>query len=167
MKMNQREKGLTLLEAAVGVAIMAVVVVAVAMATTTILMNHGQAAEQNIALSQVQNAGFWISRDVQMAENITASDPNGFPLLLDIPVDMDENNNYSIEYLFEGNGLKRRVYDSSGNLTSETFIADYIDTGNTTFIAVDPGAGRYKLTVRASPNGTGVTRSYEITQRIS
>lgn len=164
--MKRREKGFTLLEVLIGVAIMAIVVVAVAMTTTTLLLNEGQAAGQNTALPQVQNAGYWISRDVQMARNVVFDDPD-FLLSLDIPVDTDENNDYTIDYLFDGDKLKRRVYDSLGTLTSETFIAEYIDTSNTTFSALDADAGLYKLTVRASRDETGATRSYEISQRLS
>lgn len=164
--MKRREKGFTVLEVLIGVAIMAIVVVAVAMTTTTLLLNEGQAAGQNTALPQVQNAGYWISRDVQMARNVVFDDPY-FLLSLDIPVDTDENNDYTIDYLFDGDKLKRRVYDSLGTLTSETFIAEYIDTSNTTFSALDADAGLYKLTVRASRDETGATRSYEISQRLS
>jgi len=102
-----------------------------------------------------------------MARNVTPSAPNGFPLSLDIPVDKDENNDYTIDYLFDGDKLKRRVYDSLGTLTSETFIAEYIDTSKTTFSALGAEAGRWKLTVRASRDETGATRSYEISQRLS
>ena len=165
--MKRREKGFTVLEALIGVAIMAIVVVAVAMTTTTLLLNEGQAAGQNTALPQVQNAGYWISRDVQMARNVTPSAPNGFPLSLGIPVDADENNDYTVDYLFDGDKLKRQVYDSLETLISETFIAEYIDTSNTTFSALDADAGLYKLTVRASRDETGATRSYEISQRLS
>jgi len=160
------EKGFTLLEAVVGVGIMALVVVAIATTTTTLLLNHGQAAEQSVALPQVQSAGFWISRDVQMSRNVTAPDPNGFPLSLLIPVDADENNDYSIDYVFEGSKLKRQVYDSSEHLTTETLIADYIDTDNTIFSTVNATIDLYKLTVTASRNGDGVTRIYEINQRL-
>ncbi len=165
--MKRREKGFTLLEALIGVAIMAIVVVAVAMTITTLLLNEGQAAGQNTALPQVQNAGYWISRDVQMARNVTPSAPNGFPLSLDIPRDDNPDNDYTIDYLFDGGKLKRQVYDSLGTLISETFIAEYIDTSNTTFSALDADAGLYKLTVRASRDETGATRSYEISQRLS
>ena len=165
--MKQREKGFTLLEVVIGMAIMGLVVVAIAATITTLLMNYGQAAEQNVALPQVQNAGYWISRDVQMSRNVTASDPDGFPLTLDIPIDTDENNDYSIIYLFEDNKLKRKVYDSSGNLTTETLIADYIDTDNTIFSTVNATISLYKLTVTASRDGAGVTMSYEISQRLS
>ncbi len=165
--MKQREKGFTLLEVIIGVAIMALVAGAIATTTTTILINYGPAAEQNVVLPQVQSAGYWISRDVQVASSITAGDPNGFPLSLGIPVDTDPNNDYGIEYSFDGNKLKRKVYDSSPTLVSETLVADYIDTDNTTFSTVDAIVGHYKLTVTAAKGGARVTRSYEIKQRIS
>jgi len=162
--MKRGEKGFTLLEVLIGVAIMAIVVVAVAMTTTTLLLNEGQAAGQNTALPQVQNAGYWISRDVQMARTVTLGEPGVF-LRLDIPMDNNPEHDYTIDYLFDGDKLKRQKHDSFG--TSETFIAEYIDTSNTTFSALDADAGLYKLTVRASRDETGATRSYEISQRLS
>ncbi len=165
--MKQGEKGFTLIEVVAGLAIMAVIVGGIGATTTTIVKNYRQAAEQNIILPRVQNAGYWISRDVQMASGITPGDPNGFALSLDIPIDEDPNNDYGIEYLFDGNKLKRKVYDSSQTLVSETLIADYIDTDNTTFSTVDAVTGHYKLTVTAAEDAAQVTRSYEIKQRIS
>ncbi len=165
--MKQGEKGFTLVEVVVGLAIMAIIVGPITVTTATMVKNYGQAAEQNIVLPQVQNAGYWISRDVQMASGITPGDANGFPLSLDIPIDEDTNNDYGIEYLFDGNKLKREVYDSSQTLVSETLIADYIDTDNTTFSTVDAATGHYKLTVTAAEDVAGTTRSYEIKQRIS
>ena len=164
--MKRGGKGFTVLEVLIGVAIMAIVVGAVAMTITTLLMNEGQAAGQNTALPQVQNAGYWISRDVQMARNVVFDDPD-FLLSLDIPRDDNPDNDYTIDYVFDGDKLKRQVYDSLGTLTSETFIAEYIDTSNTTFSALDADAGLYKLTVRASRDETGAIRSYEISQRLS
>jgi len=161
------EKGFTLLEALIAVAIMAIVVGAIAMATTTILLNHGQAAEQNAVLPQVQNAGHWISRDVQTARNVTATAPNGFPLSLRVPIDTNQNNDYSVNYTFNGTRLKRKVYDSSQTLVSETLIADYIDTGNTTFNTLNATLKLYQLTVRAVKDKGGVTRIYEVSQRIA
>jgi prepilin-type N-terminal cleavage/methylation domain-containing protein len=164
--MKRREKGFTLLEVLIGVAIMAIVVGAVAMTITTLLLNEGQAAGQNTALPQVQNAGYWISRDVQMARIVTLDEPGVF-LRLDIPMDNNPDNDYTIDYVFDGDKLKRQVYDSLGTPTSETFIAEYIDTGITTFSVLDADAGLWKLTVRASRDETGATRSYEISQRLS
>jgi len=99
-----------------------------------------------------------------MARTVTLGEPGVF-LRLDIPMDNNPEHDYTIDYLFDGDKLKRQKHDSFG--TSETFIAEYIDTSNTTFSALDADAGLYKLTVRASRDETGATRSYEISQRLS
>ena len=161
------EKGFTLLEAIIGVGIMALIVVAMAATIMTLLKNHGLAAEQNAVLPQVQNAGHWITRDVQTARNVTVSDPNGFPLSFRVPIDTDENNDHSINYTFNGTRLKRKVYDSSQTLLLETFIADYIDSDNTTFSTLNATLHLYQLTVRAVKDKGGVTRIYEMSQRIT
>ena len=85
-----------MLELLVGAAIMAAIVPVAAMSLTTLLMNCERAAEQNTDLPQVQSAGYWISRDVQMSANLTASAPYGFPLSLDIPIDLEGSNNNRI-----------------------------------------------------------------------
>ncbi len=164
--MKRGEKGFTLLEILVGTAIMGVIAMPLAMLTTTLLTNPERSNDKNIVLQQVRQAGTWISRDVQMSRSVNATDPNGFPLTIQIPFDSDENNDYSIEYLLDGSKLKRRAYDSSENLTSETFIADYIASDNTTFSTLDVDTGLHKLTVRAVKDRAGVTGSYQITQRL-
>ena len=164
--MKLGEKGFTLIEVLVAIAILGVIVTPLSMSVITLLTNPQRSNDKNIVLQQVRNAGDWISRDVQMAENVTTDDPD-FLLILSIPVDTDENNDYSIKYLFVDNKLKRRVYDSSENLTSETLIADYIDTDNTTFVTENVTAGHHKLTVKAVRDGTAITTNYEVNRRLS
>lgn len=165
--MKRGEKGFALLELVVGVAIMGIIAMPLAMLTMTLLTNPERSNDNNIVLQQVRNAGTWISRDVQMSRSVNATDPDGFPLTLQIPVDSDENNDYSIEYLLDGSKLKRQVYDSSENLTLETFIADYIVSDNTTFATVNATAGLHKLTIRATKDKASVTGGYQINQRLS
>ena len=163
--MKRGEKGFTVIELLLVVAITGVIVVPLMMATTTLLTNPQRSTNQNVVLHQVQNAGHWISRDVQMSRTVTPGGSNGFPLSLSIPVDDDENNDNSIEYVFDGDMLKRRLYDPVPTLISETHVADHIDTDNTTFSAVD--VGLYRLTVRAARGEAAVTRGYEVSQRLS
>lgn len=164
--MIKSQKGFTLLEIVVGSAIMAVVVGAIAATLTTLFLNYGQAAGQNSALPNVQNAGFWITRDVQTSRNVTATAPDGFPLILKIPVDTDENNDNRAEYSFDGSRLKRELYDASNNLIAETMIADYMNTDNCSFNTVNVTLGYYRLTVSASREGETVTRIYDVGQRL-
>ena len=165
--MKRGEKGFTLLELVVGVAIMGIIAVSLAMLTMTLLTNPKRSNDNNIVLQEVRNASTWISRDVQMSRTVTPGGSNGFPLSLSIPVDDDENNDNSIEYVFDGDILKRRLYDPVPTLISETHVADHFDTDNTSFTILDAITGHHKLTVTASRGGAGVTRSYEISQRLS
>lgn len=162
--MKRGERGFTLLEALIVIAITGVIIWPLAMATTTLLTNPQRSADQNVVLREVRNAGYWISRDVQMARTVTLGAPKGFPLTLDIAVDADENHDYEVDYLFDGSKLKRKEYDSSHTLISETFIADYIATGNTTFSTL--GLKLHKLTIRASKGQAVVTMNYEVSQRL-
>ena len=161
--MKQREKGFTLIEVIVAVAISGIIMVAIAMTTVTLLTNHQRSTNQNVVLPQVQNAGGWISRDVQMAKDVIFDNPSGFPLTLDIPIDTVENNSHTVVYLFDSNKLKRQVYDFADTLISETLIAKYINIEDSTFGIQDSNI--YKLTIKASKDEAVVERSYEIVQR--
>jgi len=161
---RRREKGFTLIEVAVGLAITSVIVLAMSMTITTLVTNSQGTTERSVVLRQVQNAGYFISCDVQMAENVTLDGTSGFPLILDIPVDTDQNNDYSVNYLFDGNTLKRQVYDSSHTLIKETVVAEYIDVGETTF--TDLGSNTYQLTVKTCSGEAVAERSYQIKPRL-
>ena len=162
---RRKEKGFTLIELIVGLAITSVIIVAMGMTITTLVTNSQGTTERSTALRQVQNAGYSISRDVQMAKTVTPDGTSGFPLTLDIPIDTDESNDYSVDYLFDGDKLKRQVYDSSDTLIKETVVAEYIDVAETTFI--DLGLNTYELTIRASTGEAVTERSYQVEQRLS
>ncbi len=163
--MKQRQRGFTLIEMVLGLAIAGVVVMTIGMTITTLLLNYKQPGIQQTLLQQVQNAGYQMPRDVQMSSSMTLGDSNGFPVTINIPVDQEENNNYEVKYLFESNTLKRQQFDSSANLTAENVITQYVDTDNTTFES--PLEGLYKLTIRVSLDEETVTAFYEMQRRLT
>ena len=81
--LNKNQRGFTLVEVIIVLAIIGIVIGA---ATTTIVqVINGSSSTSNhmIAIRQVQNAGYWVSRDVQMAQEVEpTADPDGFPLTL-------------------------------------------------------------------------------------
>ncbi|MFC2010745.1 prepilin-type N-terminal cleavage/methylation domain-containing protein [Chloroflexota bacterium] len=163
--MRQRQKGFTLLEIVLVSGIVGAIVVVVGMTTMNLMMNYQRPSTQQILLQQVQNAGYQMPRDINMSSNVTLTGPNGFPLTINIPVDQDENNNYNVTYLFDSDNLKRQQFDSSDNLVTDTVIAQYVDTDNTT---CDNLTGSlYKLTIRVFSGEESVTVSYEARQRLA
>jgi len=158
--MKRGEKGFTLIEVIISVAIMSSIIGAVTTTTMPLLTNPQRSSNHNIVLQQVQNAGYWISRDVQMAKTVTPGVSGGFPITLVIPVDTNPYNDETISYSFDDNNLERQV-----NGSTETMIAEYIDVADTTFSMVD--SNTYQLTVKASNGEAMVERSYEVTQRLS
>ncbi len=161
----KQQRGFTLIELTLGLAIVGAVVMTIGMTITTLLLNYQQPGIQQTLLQQVQNAGYQMTRDINMSSNVTLSDPNGFPFIVNIPVDQDQNNDYHVDYLLDGDKLKRQQFDSSDNLTAESMIAQYVDTDNTTF--ENPLEGLYKFTIRVSLDEETVTVSYEMKQRLS
>ncbi|MBA7565592.1 hypothetical protein ES708_07277 [subsurface metagenome] len=164
--MKRGQKGFTLVEILVVVAILGVIAVPLAYMTITLLTNPARSNDENVVLQQVRNVGDWISRDVQMARTVDFDEPDVF-LTLSIPYvdDNNEEKDYRVDYLFDGAKLKRQLYDSSGNLTSETFIADYIDTAITSFSTVN-ATGLHQLEVRAIRGEAEITLKYEASQRL-
>ena len=161
--MKRGQKGFTLVEVLVVVAILGVIAVPLAYTTITLLTNPARSNDENVVLQQVRNVGDRISRDVQMARTVTLGEPGVF-LRLDIPMDNNPEHDYTIDYLFDGDKLKRQKHDSFG--TSETFIADYIDTANTSFSTVDATVGLHRLVVRAIRGEAQITLKYEASQRL-
>ena len=158
------EQGFAFIEVILVVAISGFITWAVATSVVSIMTNHHRIVNKNIAMNQVQNAGYWITRDVEMAKDVILGDPNGFPLALKIPTDTDSNNDYGIEYVFDGDHLKRKVYDPSETLISATPVAEAISLEDTTFSNV--GLDTYELTIEATKGETGARSSYEITKRV-
>jgi hypothetical protein len=89
----------------------------------------------------------------------------GFPITINIPVDQDTNNDYCVVYLLDGDKLKRQQFSSSDILISESVIAQYVDTVNTTIES--PSDSLYKLTIRVSLDGETVTAFYEAQRRLT
>ncbi len=165
--MRQRQKGFSLLEMLVALGIVAVVIVSITMTVTTLMWNSPKISTQQTLLQQVKSAGYWIPRDINMANDVILSGPNGFTFTVNIPVDQDVNNDYTVYYLFDGDKLKRQQFDSLDNLIAETLVAQYVDTDNTTFESIPDTEGLYELTIRVSMGEEVVNASYQARNRLT
>ncbi len=102
--MKLGEKGFTYIELIVALAIIALIGSATATTTIQVLRLTVRNNEHMTAVRQVQNAGYWISRDAQMAQSIITDNltPPDFLVLNWIEWDYTDDLTYhSVTYFFE------------------------------------------------------------------
>jgi prepilin-type N-terminal cleavage/methylation domain-containing protein len=163
MKLKTTEKGFTLIEMLVAMAIAGAIMGVMSAAVITIIRTTAQNDEWNVNLRQVQNAGHWITRDALMAQAVVTPTPGHFPLTLSWS---DWNNtsgtqyNNNIQYILNGNTLTRSLNDEPAIL-----IAQYIVTDNTS-CSWDATEQKLTVNIRASLHGTRYAQeTYEISPR--
>jgi prepilin-type N-terminal cleavage/methylation domain-containing protein len=154
------ENGFTLIELLVVIPILAVIMGVMSMTIIMIMKVGAQNNDHVLALSQVQNTGYWITRDVMNGQVISPQPEPG--IFLRIEWDDWDSTHYEIEYIFDGNELRRHV---NGN-ASGTLVAQSIVTESTTFIADPAIENQYQLTVKASQGEAEVERVYRALVRV-
>ncbi|HUV56975.1 MAG TPA: prepilin-type N-terminal cleavage/methylation domain-containing protein [Dehalococcoidales bacterium] len=168
--MKQGEEGFTLIEIVMVIAIIALIVSAAMMATFQVVRGTERSNDHMTAVNQVQNAGYWISRDTQMAENVTAGDLTPPNFLILFWGEEESDDQYKVTYTLEvmpGIELKKvqRHLSINGVPDSTTFVAQYIDPDKT---SCNFTGNKLALTVTAA-GGSGSpkseTRVYEVIPR--
>ncbi|MCJ7655339.1 MAG: type II secretion system GspH family protein [Dehalococcoidia bacterium] len=166
MKSKMGERGFTLIELVVGLSIAAFVVSAASMTTVTMMRLTPQNNDWAVALRQVQNAGHWISHDIQTAQgDITVGTGNPTFLTLTVPEwETDEVVNKTVVYEFEDmpDGLKRLMRNNQTDV-EETVIAENISNAVADFTVA---SGMLTFTITATSGTATVARDYEAMQRV-
>lgn len=176
--MKPGEKGYGLIELLIAITIMAVAAGAAGAAIFQVLRNTGHNNDHMTAVRQVENAGYWISHDAQMAQSATTNltSPNflvlGWTAWADNGTTVYYSANYTFEDLSEGSygiGKLKRTYVSGGT-SQQSLVAQYIyynlgDATNTSNISYESQVLTVKLT--AVFEGTQETREYKVKRRLS
>jgi len=169
---TKNQKGFTLIEVLIAMVITAFITGAIAVAISQVFTGNARTSSHMTAVRQVQNTGYWISQDAQMAQNIVTEDnPDTAKLELvaltwtEYGADGDE---HQVVYSLEDNELSREHYtnrepDSLPDTT--TAVARHIDSITRQFVD-----GKLSLTVTAYVDGwkpASETRTYEVIPRPS
>ena len=139
--MRQSERGFTLIEVLVVVAIVALIVSGAAMATFQVINVTKRSNDHMTVTRQVQNAGYWISHDALMAEYVTVGDnpeTGAFLTLNWTEWSYDEYEAsiyhtavYTFHDLSGGIGKLQRNHWIDAVVSEQTLVAEYIDLANT------------------------------------
>jgi prepilin-type N-terminal cleavage/methylation domain-containing protein len=168
MKLKTSERGFTLVELLVGIGIAVLVVGAASATVITMTRLSPSSADWAVSLRQVQNAGYFISRDIQMSQgDIIVGDGN--PAFLTVTQPTDPDTSITVIYEFEDmpGGLKRLMRNVDGQ---PGLIAEYIyydpegDPDHSTRVISDQNP--ITLQITAGLGEATVTREYEAMQRI-
>ena len=131
--MKRGEKGFTLIELIIATTIIVLVAGAAGMAIFQVLPGTERNNNYMTAVRQVQNAGYWISRDTQMAESVITENLTPPAFLLFNWTEWDDPDNpvyhtatYSFEDMTDGIGKLKRWHWSSSGINRQTLIADHI-----------------------------------------
>jgi len=131
--MKRGEKGYTLIELAIAVTIIVLVSGAASIAIIQILKGTETNNTHMNAVRQVQNAGYWLSRDAKMAQSINTDNLTPPDFLVFNWTEWDSENEeiyhsatYSFEGLVDGIGNLKRTHWSSAGANEQTLIAKYI-----------------------------------------
>ena len=173
--MKLGEKGFTYIELIVALAIITLIGGATATATFQVLRGTERNNNHITAVRQVHNAGYWLSRDAQMAQSVTTDNltPPGFLVLSWTEWDYADNPTYhSVTYFFEnltdGLGKLKRSHWSSAGANEQTLVAEYIyfnpdDPDDTTKASYQNSVLNIQLTSLFGK--TSETREYRINHR--
>lgn len=173
---NRNQIGFTLIEFVVALAISGIITGAITTTIFQVITGSARTNNHMTAVSQLRSAGYWVSHDALMAQEVALADeavddPDGtrFPFTLTW-AEWDTNDVNQVVYSLDGNKLQR-THSINGNSATST-IADFIDS---TYKDGEPqtkcefNSGKLTFTVTATV-GAGSqeqseTRTYEVVPR--
>ncbi len=79
---NKNQRGFTLIELMMAIAITGVISSGITMTFYQVVTGGARANNHVTAISQVQSAGYWVSNDAVLAQDVVDTPPTGFPLIL-------------------------------------------------------------------------------------
>lgn len=131
--MKNDEKGYTFIELIISITIIVLVSGAASIAIFQILKGTETNNTHMNAVRQVQNAGYWISRDSQMAQSVNTDNLTPPDFIAFNWTEWDDQNEeiyhtatYSFEDLTDDTGKLKRTHWSSAGANEQTLIATHI-----------------------------------------
>jgi prepilin-type N-terminal cleavage/methylation domain-containing protein len=166
-RLKKGQRGFTLIEVLIVIGLTGLISVGL---TTTIMqvltMSH-HTANRMTAVRQVQQAGFWVSPDVQMAQPDKVDDNPSSGKFLVLNWTAQDGKEHEVDYTLENMPssefkilLRKHYIDTA--LDSTTKVAEYINPAQTSCVWA---GGELIFTVTATVGDQSETKIYEVKPR--
>lgn len=175
--MDRDQRGFTIIELLIAFTIAALVAIGVTAGVFQIVTGNTRTSNHMTAVRQVQEAGYWVSHDTQMAQSVE-TDNLTEPEILELTwAEWDTSYKHLVIYSLTNmnGGLKQLVrqhltYDADDNLidslTSTSIVAQFIDPALTSCIFIDNELiFTVTATVSSGSQQGSETRVYKISPR--
>ncbi len=184
-KLIKKQEGFTFIELIIALAITGIISAAAATGIHQVILGTALSNNYNTAINHVRDAGYWISRDALMAQNVAAENLTAPKvLILDwIGLEWKEEssgntclNIYHVEYYHGDNELERYQKITTHKYNTDGQLVETVENENTALVAAhiasisipDPAlsSGKLIITVKARCHEAEEERTYEIKPRL-
>jgi prepilin-type N-terminal cleavage/methylation domain-containing protein len=150
---DNRQQGFTLVEVILVLGVLLILVVVITMSIAQVLTLNSNSTAHMTAVKEVENAVHYLTRDAQMAQQVTVSAPPGFPLKMSW-TEWDSNH-IEVIYRIDGNQLIRsRIVNCHS--PEEMVIIAHVDAGTSSCSITNR-----QITFRIGSGITGFKRQSE------
>ena len=182
---NKTQSGFTLMELLVAVAITGIISLGLVMTIYQIIAGNLRSSGEMAVIREAQNAGYWMSHDTQMAQDVSVDDDPGtadtelvtltwFEYNWDSTTNDRRGYGHRVIYVLDGEELRRDYYtdpyEEGGAepgtefaFQNSTFVAKHLESLACVYLS-----GQLEITVTASVGGwqpQSATRKYKVMPR--
>lgn len=157
----KKHKAFTLIEILIAVALVGILGAGITTFAMQTITETKRSSNHMQVIQQLQNAGFWVSRDVQMAQTVTPGPNAGFPLQVDWT---DEAlNTFQVTFSLS-EGVIQRSLVKNGQAAVTTTVARFIDS-NPGLTNCTYASNLLTFNVTSKLGQSSMSRSYKIEKR--
>ncbi len=157
----RRQNGFTLIEVIIGVALLGILGTGVTSMVSQTVSENVNNRNRMQATQELETAGYWLNRDVQMSAVVTVSGASGLPLVLSWTE--WSGDTYQVTYSIV-NGKFQRSQVVNGGAAAVMTLVPTINTG-TSLTNCSYSGGMLTIKLTSTIGTTTETRTYRIKNR--